>query len=374
MKRPFKTPIEAARAVARLAREEGGRMAERIGDRLLRRGAWRTPLRFPEDRTALLFFEDLEADRWLRGDRFPRRAARRLYHAVTRGQAMTGFEVAFRALVRALERSGWRVVVNDRALARRNPRHPIGLAGYPHVLPRWDLPNPAVLGPGLLDHPAEAPRLLDDPRFGTYLVHSDWVKAIFERGFGRACTRWFAGLDLDAWPDLSSAPKDLDLLVYDKFHWERERRETELLQPLLAEAARRGLRVEVLRYGRYQVPEYRALLARTRGLLWLSEHETQGIAYQEAMASNVPVLAWDQGWWLDPGRTRWEAEPVAASSVPYFSPECGERFADAGQFPSALDRFLAGLPRYTPRRYVAAHLSLEASARIWLEAAASVAR
>ena len=194
MKRPLKPPVEAARSVIALVRRDLGGVAARLRDRLLRRNAWRAPLRFPEDRTAILFFEDLEADRLVRGDRWPRRAIRRLYHAVTRGQAMTGFEVAFRALVRALEHSGWRVVVNDRALARRNPLHPIGLAGYPHVLAGWDLPNPAVLGPGLLDHPGAAPRLLEDPRFGGYLVHSDWVKAIFDRGFGRPCTRWFADM------------------------------------------------------------------------------------------------------------------------------------------------------------------------------------
>ena len=87
------------------------------------------------------------------------------------------------------------------------------------------------------------------------------------------------------------------------------------------------------------------------------------------MASNVPVLAWDQGLWLDPGPVEWEPGPVAASSVPYFSPECGERFADANELRSALDRFLGRLSAYQPRRYVAEHLTLEASARAWLAAA-----
>ena len=41
-------------------------------------------------------------------------------------------------------------------------------------------------------------------------------------------------------------------------------------------------------------------------MIFLVEHETQGIAYQEAMACDVPILAWDQGNWLDPKRLELE--------------------------------------------------------------------
>ena len=38
------------------------------------------------------------------------------------------------------------------------------------------------------------------------------------------------------------------------------------------------------------VQSYRALLRRSKSMLFLCESETQGMAYQEALASNVPVL------------------------------------------------------------------------------------
>ena len=91
------------------------------------------------------------------------------------------------------------------------------------------------------------------------------------------------------------------------------------------------------------------------------------MAYQEAMAAGVPVLAWDNGFWLDPHRTEFTQSCVPASSVPYFAPECGERFRDMEAFPEALERFLARLPGYTPRAYVARELSLAGSARQYLE-------
>jgi hypothetical protein len=319
------------------------------------------------DRTVLLFFRGFETDRWLPGDRYLKRIVRPLYNRFTRRQKITGFEMAFQLLAKALERRGYDVRRNAYGLARRNPGHPVGLFGYPHLLEGWDLPNPAVLGPGLYDHPTLAPELMRDERFRFYLVSSEWMRRMFAPFYGDACVLWFAGIDAEKWPDRRGERKDIDVLVYDKIRWERERYEPELLEPVLASLARRGLRTESVRYKEYDHAVYRELLGRSRAVLFLCEHETQGIAYQEALASNVPVLAWDNGFWLDPNRAKYEPEPVPASSVPYFSPECGERFRDAGEFEAALDRFWANLDRYEPRRYVTRELSLERSADAYMD-------
>ena len=337
-------------------------------------GTRRRPLDLDRDRTVLLFFEDVEQDTFFRNDRHVRRALRKLYHTVKAGQTTSGFGVAFARLRRALERLDYRVVVNDHRLARRNPDYPVGVAGYPHILREWTLPNPAVLGPGLLDHPALAPALMEDPRFRSYLVPSDWMSALFRPVYGSRVAIWYAGIDLDECPDYAVHPKDVDFLVYDKIRWNRAAGEESVLRPMLAAFERRGLRFEVLRYGHYSAPAYRALLARSRGMLFLSEHETQGIAYQEAMACNVPILAWVNGHWTDPQGARFTSEPVAATSVPLFSAECGERFTSAEDGGPALDRFLARRGTYQPRRYVAENLSLERTGRMYLEHYRSAAR
>jgi hypothetical protein len=319
------------------------------------------------DRTVLLFFEDLERDTLVKSDRHLRRGLRRIYHALRGGQRVSGFEVAFTLLTRALERLGYRVRVNDHRVARENPGYPVGIAGYPHILRDWSLPNPAVLGPGLLDHPRLAPALMDDPRFRSYLVPCDWMKALFEEVYGARCGIWYAGLDLEQWPDYGEEPKDLDFIVYDKIRWNRDEREASLLRPLLARLRDCGLKFEVLRFGRYGHEEYRARLRRARGMLFLCESETQGMAYQEAMACNVPVLAWVNGYWLDPQRLQFGDEPVPATSVPYFSERCGETFSGAGDFASTLDRFLIRRSSYQPRCFVSHNLSLESSGQRYLE-------
>ena len=345
-----------------------GTWAQRRANQLLKRDLYARPLDLDRDKVALLFYEDVERDTFIKDDRHVRRALRRAYHVVRDGQNVSGFQIAFLGLVRGLENLGWRVVVNDLELARRNPHYPVGLAGYTHVLDGWTLPNPAVLGPGLFDHPQLAPTLMRDSRFRSYIVGCPWMKQMFAQSYGETCALWYAGLDLDQWPDLSHEPKDLDVLVYDKIRWRREHYVPTLLEPVLAELDRRGLRHETIRYRHYDHAQYRSLLGRARGMIFVCEHETQGLAYQEALACNVPVLAWDNGFWLDPIRPRYEKEPVPASSVPFFDDSCGTTFREAAAFPDALACFKAALTRYRPREFVARELSLEASGALYVAA------
>lgn len=317
--------------------------------------------------TVLLFYRDFpERDRWLPGDRHLRRALRPVVRRLVPGPKVSGYLVWYQALARALRRAGMDVRENDHALARAHPDHPVGIAGYPEILDGWDLPNPAILGPGLLDHPSERPELMRDPRFRYYIGPCEWEMEMFRRRYGDAMMLWYAGFDLDEWPDTRAHAKDVDVLVYDKIRWNRDELVPALLEPILDTLRARGLRVEVVRYGRYDHETYRALLSRSRSMLFLCESETQGLAYQEAMAMGVPILAWDNGFWLDPNRERWEKDPVPATSVPYFSPECGERFRDLGEFEPALDRFLSRLDTYDPRGYVARELSEARSAELYL--------
>ena len=327
------------------------------------------------DRDVLLFFEDRDRDTFVRGDRRLRRYVRKAIGVFRPNkQQVSGFEMSFILLGRALRGIGRTVHVNDFALARRNPRFPVGICGYSHILDGWSLRNPAVLGPGLFDHPKQRPALMLDSRFRSYLVLSEWMKKLFRQYGPDMLDLWFGGIDLQEWPDLSRERKDVDVLVYDKIRWNRDNLVPNLREPLLAELARRGLSYKIVRYGRHRHEEYHKLLRRSRWMLFICEHETQGMAYQEALASNLPVLAWDQGYWLDPNRPLFEEEPVKASSVPYFGAECGERFVGVNDFSPALDRFSAGLQRFTPRAWVRENLSPKKSAELYLHAYNRAAR
>src|SRR5258708_28631485 len=195
-----------------------------------------------------LFYKEFEKDSFFRYDRYLKRVVRPIYNLTHARQKKTGFGVSFELLKQALEKQGGLVRINDYALARKNPEYPVGLVGFTTVLEGWNLPNPAILGPSLFDHPMLAPRLMEDPRFRIYLVLAQWMYDMFRPIYGDACVRWYAGIDTDEWIDTSSHAKDVDFLVYDKIRWNHERLVVELLQPILDVLARRGLRTHVIRY------------------------------------------------------------------------------------------------------------------------------
>lgn len=318
----------------------------------------------------LLFFKDFEHDSLFAYDRYLKRLLRPLFNRFRKTQKVSGFLVWCQLLQRALEEQGYEVHLNNYELAYQNPHYPVGLVGYPHLLDDWSLPNPAILGPALLDHPVQNKTLMEDPRYQKYVVTCDWMREQFSPIFGEhKVLRWYAGMDLEKWPDRRYDPKAIDVLIYDKIRWRRDHYEPTLLEPIKAELDRKGLSYEVIRYYHYDHAMYNRQLGRTRAMIFLCEHETQGMAYQEALASNVPVLAWDQGEWLDPDRSDYSPIPVAASSVPYFNDgESGERFVNIEDFPEQLDLFWSHLDSYEPRQFVQRELSFKGSAEIYAKA------
>lgn len=328
------------------------------------------------DKVVLLFFKDFEFDSLVPGDRHLKRLIRPIFNRFRKTQKVSGFLVWCRLLKRALEEQGYEVHLNNYALAQQNPTHPVGLVGYPHLLDDWSLPNPAVLGPALLDHPAQNPALMDDPRYQRYVVTCDWMYKQFAPVYGmRQTMKWYAGMDMEKWPDRRHEPKPLDVLIYDKIRWRRDYYEPEMLEPILAYLDRRGLSHEVIRYKHYDHETYRRQLGRARSMIFLCEHETQGMAYQEALSSNVPILAWDQGEWLDPNRSKYSSHPIPAASVPYFNDgETGERFVNMEDFAEQFELFWSRLDGYEPRQYVARELSFRGSAEIYAQHYFALAR
>lgn len=323
-------------------------------------------------RLCLYDIRDPEVDRWVPGDRYVRPIVRR----IVRGKHRPGgLDRVLINLCLGLDELGERYVVNLPFRKLKDDDRVCVLGRGVNCLMNYHRPNRIMGGIGMMTHPAEWPDLFERYPIVRYLQHCEWGRRICASYYGEdkvAC--WPVGIDTKEWAPAPASAKTVDFLVYDKIRWEHSRYEAELLNPIFDALRARQLTWETVRYGAYRLEDYRAALVRCRAMLFLCEHESQGIAYQEAMSAGVPVLAWDPGWWLDPNRFQWNADHTPASSVPFFDARCGRRFRDFAAFPAELDAFVAQLRRneFDPRAYIVETLPLAKCAAHFLRLANEV--
>ncbi len=277
-------------------------------------------------------------------------------------RSISGFMAWYKLLKQSLEENGYIVHENDYGLAKKNPNYPIGLIGTPVAIPGWDLPNPVILGPSMYDNPLINPDLMKDRRFRYYILTCDWLKKVFEKVYGNKCILWYAGISDKDWVDVKNYKKKYDILIYNKIRWGKEQTLPLFYEPIIKYLNNKNINYITLNYGDITHKEYKDALKKSRGMIFLCEHETQGIAYQEALMSNIPIIAWDHGWWTDPVWPAYSTKPIKASSVPLFSPMCGEKFEMIKDFPDTFDFFWKNLLNYKPRKFMQKEGSFKKSA------------
>ncbi len=313
-------------------------------------------------RICLYYKREPECDRWILGDRYIRPLIRRLVRGKPRAG---GIDKVFINLCLGLDKLGIKYEVNL-PFKKIKDDDLIGILGRGrNCLNGYDRPNPIVAGIGLMTHPSEWSTLCEDYPVVKYLQHSEWANDVYKPYFGDRCHIWPVGIDTEKWQDNLMTPKTTDFLIYNKIMWNYETTSKELLDPIRQLLTSKGLTFTELRYGSYKPQEYQKALEYCRSMIFLCEHESQGIAYQECLSSNVPILAWDQGECLDPNRFAWGTPHIPATSVPYWDDRCGVKFKGINDFSDQLEIFLSKLyaNEFAPRDYILENLTLEKCAR-----------
>jgi hypothetical protein len=317
------------------------------------------------NRICLYYIREPERDRWFKGDRYLRSVVRRLVRGAPRPG---GVDQVFLNLCLGLDKLGIKYEVNLPFSQLRDGDR-VGILGRGiNCLNGYNKTNLIVAGIGLMTHPSEWSRLCDEYPVVKYLQHSEWANQVYKPYFGDRCTVWPVGIDTDLWQPFQNPLKSVDFLIYNKVRWEREQHEMDLLRPIRQLLKQKNLSFEEIRYGAYTPKDYQQALSRCCAMIFLCEHESQGLAYQQALASDLPILAWDQGQCLDPNRFGWGSPHIPATSVPYWSDRCGVKFANISEFAARLDEFTQKLNalEFAPREYILENLTLEKCAQKFL--------
>lgn len=132
---------------------------------------------------------------------------------------------------------------------------------------------------------------------------------------------WPAGVDAAYWsPD--PAIRRRQVLFFEK----QNKGPVGPIAPYVNHVRAFGYEVEILRYGEYRHDDYRECLRRSALMVGFVTDESQGIAWTEAWACDVPTLIWRNTTHTHLGRT------YRCSTAPYLTDSTGAFFDDLADF------------------------------------------
>ena len=314
----------------------------------------------------------LEKARWIPGDQYLRLPLRKLLSPF-RGRGPGGLRKVTLNLHLGLEKLGIPFQLRQKPSAAGKMDAVFGLLHGP-LEPCRQLARmgPCLVGPGILNAASEWPDLFTDTQAIYNVQNCEWAAAMYRPIYGDRVKIWRMGIDQDRYAPVPAQSKEFDFLIYDKIRWPDTPAYRGLLETCREAFQTAGATTQYIRYGKYpkgRESAYHDMLRRSRAMLFLSENETQGFAYNEALSLDVPILAWNFGRWCDPNRFRFGMDGAPATSIPYWDERCGVDFRGREDFAERLGLFLSRLREgsFAPREYVMENLRLEQGAQAYLD-------
>lgn len=211
----------------------------------------------------------------------------------------------------------------------------------------------SIIGPNICILPFENSVVMEQ-KYKKIIVPSEWVKNKYKKWITEdKIFVWAVGIDTDLFPDVSNHSKTNDCLIYFK---NRNHKDLEMVKEFLKS---KGQSFEVISYGSYSENEFINTIKKSKYGVVIGNTESQGIAIQEMMSSNLPLLVWDTIIWDGKGPDYL----FPATTVPYWSDECGVKFTEFSELEEQYLIFLEKMNIFTPRNYIINNLSLEKKAK-----------
>ncbi len=305
-----------------------------------------------------------EFDRWVKGDRYIRPLIRKILRRPN--SQLSGMQTVVRNFLIGLSQRKIDYSYNRPFFTIGKSKTIISFGLGINGVKGLNRFTPVIAAIGF-PYPVDLPDLCHDYNIKKYLQHSNWILDLVRSAnvydqeiFGI----WPAGIDTAEWrPVEKTKKKEIDVLIYNKAYWDTAKTNKELVQPIRDFLHRNNYSFSEIIYGEYLIADYKRQLRHAKAMIFLSAHESQGLAYQECLSSNVPVIAWDQGYWLDPERYKYNRPTVRATSVPYFDERCGVKFTDINDFVTKFQPFFEDclMNKFNPRDFVLENLSIEKS-------------
>jgi len=262
-------------------------------------------------------------------------------------------------VIKGLELLGYPYVLNQNVHEfKRNWIHD-SLKGFIEVT---NSHIPAVIGPNIFTLPKDIPFFTPGFFSGVYLHPADWCVDIWkELDYKRSLLRsWPVGIDTNEFNVEMNRSSD-HVMIYFK------NREIQSLEFIENKVKSMGFVPMVIKYGSYTESEYRRALSLASFGIWIGCSESQGIALQEALSTNLPLIICDVDSLLASTQTQYkfpiEVGKYKATSVPYFDERCGIIIEDLSKIEDSIKELKNNFTFFTPREFIIENLSLEKQAK-----------
>ena len=209
------------------------------------------------------------------------------------------------------------------------------------------------------DHSHPIHKYTYEPGRFFYNTLGDWNKRLHEQfapNLGLKFVTCPFGVDIDSIPVVPPTQRS-KVMIYFKH------RHPELLTKAIDFLHHTPVDYDVIQYGSYKDADFKEKLQSTKFVLWIGSHESQGFAFQETLASNVPILLWDVRSMHDeynngPIYSRY-TRPLLATTANVWTPDCGIKFFEESQLPLAFAAMNKKVATFSPRAVVEKHVSLK---------------
>jgi hypothetical protein len=219
-------------------------------------------------------------------------------------------------------------------------------------------------GPNIVHFSSDFRSILSSPEVDAAITPCDWVLDSYVADNPSLKNRiftWPAGVDTEYWKPRKGIKRD-HILIFDKDSYLVD---LERIQPYVSFLKKQGWEVDVLirsnKVG-YTREQYLNLLQHSCLMVgFTGGSESQGIAWAEAWASDVPTLIWRNTKQVLHGRL------LSVSTAPYLCKSNGIFFDDLEQFKQKINYWQAHREQFHPRRWVIENMSDEICAKRLLE-------
>jgi Glycosyl transferases group 1. len=224
-----------------------------------------------------------------------------------------------------------------------------------------------IVGPNLFSLVKQVPNEIDFSKV-VYIHPSPWARDFWiDQGFDKCPVDfWPVGIDTEI--HKPSLNKKETVLIYFKSRFPEELKEVENI------LENKKIKYKTIVYGSYDHKDYIETLTEVKYIIWIGRQESQGIALEEALSMNIPILVWDVkkvGHWLASIKemtmfNEYENNYTNTTAAYYFDDRCGLKIKELDELVGGVDFMEKYWTNFKPREYILENLNLKKQAEEFL--------